>query len=301
MVKKSAIDRQKEQKITRLLVAFGAVVLFISFFVWWQQVYRDPKNVFEQMLRNSLNTKVVSRQIVQKSTGQELDQRMQINTGENPVVTAQTDITQTGQITAKITTESIGTPDIDYVRYLNIETSQMSAIDDEPLDFSALLGIWGINEAVEQSQGQLYNEAVLGVVPFGIVSPDKIDELVTRAINDVYKIDYDNVEYATRQGRDVIVYKVSINTQVYVDFLKEFSRSVGLTQLENVDSANFASSTGLNITVTVSASARNLVAISFDDTSREETFYDYRKASIVELPQESIPTRELEEKLQQVQ
>ncbi|MBA3758759.1 hypothetical protein H0X10_03955, partial [Candidatus Saccharibacteria bacterium] len=112
-------------RANRKLLIWSALLILLIFAgltVWYRNIYSDPRNVFQAMLENSLRTGSVTKEIVQADESQTLDQRVRLLTGDNHTVQGVTNLSQTGLASAKVVTESLGTPTSDFVRYKSIET-----------------------------------------------------------------------------------------------------------------------------------------------------------------------------------
>lgn len=252
------------------------------------------------MLENSLRTSSVTRQILQGDESQSLDQKVRLQTGAVHVAQSLTTLTQTGSASAKVVTESIGTPTNDFVRYRSIETNQKSAEGGE-LDFSKVLGVWGKSEASGETAGELYNESTLGVIPFGNLSAEdrqKLMDMVNRL--EVYKVDYVNVVRGRENGRPTYEYSVKVLPEAYVSVLKEFARMAGLTQLRNIDPANYKNANALEFKVVVDVRTRRLSSITYE-SGRHENFISYGNEADVELPKDTVTVDELQTLIQEVQ
>jgi hypothetical protein len=279
-----------------ILLAVGAL--------FWRQVWTNPRNVFSAMIENSLSTRSVAKVTIQDSGPQSLVQRLQLQSGQNNIANSRTTLSQNnGGQTAKVDTESIGTPSEDYVRYLKIETNQKND-KGKALDFSQIIGQWGRSQRPSQitTSGELYGEAVLGIVPFGFVPAVQRDSLI-RMINekDIYKIDYSKVQRKIVNGRHIFVYEVEIAPENYVTLLKEFARNQGLSQLESFDPASFKNSPALKAKLSVDILSRQLVKAEFTDSNRLEEYSGYGANFNVVIPRDTIPVEELQQRLQSVQ
>lgn len=283
-----------------------SVALFIIFgWLWWRNIHNDPTRVFNGMLENSLRLKGVTRHVTQTGLGQDVSQWTQLNLGAVQKAESRTELTQTGDIEAEVETQSIGTPYEDFVRYTSIETSQTGA-DGQKLDFSTILNIWGSNNATPEAgttNGELYNESVLGVIPIGSLSvTDRATLLRYIRSNTVYEVDYTALERELIDGRPVYTYPVKVDAEKYVTMLKEFARMVGLNHLENVDPAAYGGSEKLEFSLSVDVWARQLVRIRFgSDDQRIEELSGHNVVKSVGLPEETITVDELQGRLQEIQ
>lgn len=274
--------------------------------MWWHYVRSNPERTFFAAIENSLRTQGVTRQVEQASSGQKLDQRVQLSVGQQHVAHGQTVIEQQGEVNATIKTEAISTPQEDYVRYTTIDTTQKSK-DGKDLDFSKLVNLWG--KAVPDPQGQtqsqvgeLYNESVLGVVPVGNLRPrDRADIMKLVRENNVYKVDPKSVKRKLEKNRPVYTYDVTVMPEAYIGMLKKYGKAAGLKQLEAVDPASYKDTEPLTFQVSVDVWSRQLASIVFGGGERTEHMSGYGVARHVDFPKETIPLSELQSRLQAVQ
>lgn len=276
-----------------LLASWGATV-------WYKNIYTDPRRVFSAMLDNSLRTTSVTKQIVQSDQSQSLDQVTRLQTGENHVVQGRTMLSQTGLASAKVVTESIGTPTSDFVRYKSIETDQKGS-SGNALDFSQVLGMWGKTEADGKTTGELYGENTLGVIPVGNLSAENRQKLLSLASElDVYKVEYENVKHGVVNGRPAYEYKVKVSPESYVTLLKAYANLVGLTQLKDINPKNYANADSIEFTVTVDLRTRRLATVIYQG-GRQENYLSFGSKIDVDTPKDSIAVQELQQRIQQVQ
>lgn len=282
----------------------AAVIFVASGWMWWHYVRSNPERTFFAAIENSLRTQGVTRQVEQASSGQKLDQRVQLSVGRQHVAHGQTVIEQQGEVNATIKTEAISTPKEDYVRYTTIETTQKSQ-DGKDLDFSKLINLWGkaVPDPQGQSQaGELYNESVLGVVPVGnLRARDRADIMKFVHENKVYKVDAKSVKRKLEKGRPVYSYDVTVMPEAYIGMLKKYGKAAGLKQLEAVDPASYKDTEPLTFQLSVDVWSRQLTSIVFGGGERTEHMTGYGVARTVDFPKETIPLSELQSRLQAVQ
>jgi hypothetical protein len=280
--------------------ALFIIVIVALLSVWYRNIYSDPRRVFDAMLENSLRTQSVTKQIVQGDESQSLDQKVRLQIGEKHVVQGLTTLSQAGQASATVVTESIGTPTSDYVRYRSIETNQKS-VDGGDLDFSKVLGVWGKSEPAGETAGELYNETTLSVIPFGNLSAENRHTLMGMiSAMDVYKVEYANVRRSNVNGRPTYEYTVKVLPEAYVTLLKTYAQMAGLTQLRNIDPANYQNANALEFKVTVDIRTRRLSGIVYE-SGRKENYLAYGTEAEVVLPKDTVTVEELQSRIQTVQ
>ena len=263
-------------------------------------VYSSPTNVFNRMLANSLASPAVSKVVKQNDDSQNLNQKSALVTEPEQIVHAISVLGQTSDADTSITTESIGTPSVDYVRYTDIQTSQKNSTGGA-FDFSSVTGIWGKAADSDPNSGgaQLFNQTVLGVVPVANVRQPLRKALLDQIKTDgVYKVDAGSVKRQILNGRPVYTYQVEIVPVAYVTMLKNFARAIGLTQLEQVDPTQYKGSPPLKFTFDVDVWSGQLIKVSYDGSDRTESYSGYGARTQVDIPTEHIGVDELQMRLQ---
>lgn len=286
------------------MAAIGVFVLGIGIFLWWQFIFTDPQRVFEGMIKESLNSRSVTKITSQDTANQSVEQINRLQFGAQPAVVSRATISQSGPVNATVVTEEIGTVDRDYVRYVTIDTDEVGA-DGEPIDFSEIIGLWGISEVFsdEPEQGESFNEAVLGVIPFASLPTSQQRELQQLALDTgVYRIDLLGVTKQTVAGRPVYRYPVLLQPVAYIGYLKAVAAAMGLEQLETLDPATFASVPEVRFEVEVDVLSRRPTAFYYANaTDRAEVVRSYDVVETVAIPEEVIPAQELQQRIQSIQ
>jgi hypothetical protein len=290
----------RAQRTRIFWVVIVLILVGLGLNAWYKSIYSDPRRVFNAMLENSLRTTSVTKQVLQEGDDQSLDQKVRLQVGENHVAQGYTLLSQAGLASAKVTTESIGTPTEDYVRYRSIETDQKNE-DGEELDFSEIIGVWGKTESSESTSGELYNESVLGVIPVGNLPADKRKELLNKAEElGVYKVEFQNVTRGNINGRPSYEFTVKVLPEAYVNFLKTYAEMAGLTHLENVNPANYANAEAIEFKVAVDIRTRRLASITYA-SGRQEKYTAYGTGVDVDMPTDTVSIEELQSRLQNVE
>ncbi len=289
--------------VVRVIVMVGVVVLVASAIGWWRLVYSSPSNVFDRMLANSLSSPSVTKVVTQADESQNLNQTSALVTEPQQIVLARSVLGQTLDPDTTVTTESIGTPTTDFVRYTDIKTSQKNA-SGKAFDFSSVIGLWGKSDQNDPngSDAQLFNQTVLGVVPVANVrQPLRAALLEEIKTNSVYKIDTGSVKRQLVNGRPVYTYDVTIVPVAYVTMLKNFARALGITQLEQVDPSQYENSAPLKFILDVDVWSGQLKKVAYGGSERTELYSAYGARSQIDLPATSIGVDELQTRLQQIQ
>jgi len=291
----------RQDRWSMLFVASALIIFVASGWAWWHYVRSNPERTFYAAINNSLRTQGMVRQVTQDGEGQKLEQKVRLNQTAQHVAVGQTAINQTGAVMANINTETIGTPTADYIHYTDIKTSQKSA-DGKDLDFSKLINVWGKSEETGQTTGELYNESVLGVVPFGNLDAHKRTALMDMIVSKkVYQISDDDVVREIRNGRPVYTYTVTVAPEPYVAMLKDFAKVAGLNQLDQLNPADYKNTPPLAFKLTVDVWSQNFTDVTYDQNPRSEKYGSFGVSKTIDYPKNTIPSSELQSQLQAVQ
>ncbi|MDZ7744765.1 MAG: hypothetical protein U5K77_03370 [Candidatus Saccharibacteria bacterium] len=305
MNNKSQILPQISNITARVLLVIGVCAFFISGFLWFQHVYSSPRNVFLGMLENSFQTYGIGRSVEQSDDFQSIDQTILLQAYRQQAARSITDLTYPNdESDAHVVTEAVGTPKEDLIRYRSIETSEVGA-DNQPLDFSETIDEWGRAESSSgQTDGELFTEASLGIVPFGVLAHEDRQELTqTIANRDVFQVDYADTEKSLWGWRPQLTYTVTVTPEDYIVMLKQFAQSVELNHLEDIDPAQFSDSPDLQFQITVDVWSRQLRELVFVDSGRTERYSSHGALLPITIPdaEETISVDELQTRLQSVQ
>jgi hypothetical protein len=291
--------KSKFSTLTSLVLA--ALVIFgFSGWAWWHYVQSKPTKVFDRMLSTLLTAQSVTKTISQEENGQKLEQTIQLTLQPKAQVHSENVLDQ-GQ--AVITTESIGTLQNDFVRYLDIKTDQKNS-SGSSFDFSNVLTVWGKSgdnkEAGEEAQ--LFNQTVLGVVPVANLPLGARQELLRQIRTDkVYTVNYGSVKRSNSNGRPVYTYDVTVEPVAYINMLKTFAHSLGLSQLDQVDASQYTNTPALKFSFDVDVWSAQLTKVTYTGSNRTETYSAYGARAVVNQPKDTITLEELQTRLQSIQ
>ena len=289
--------------LINVTVLVGILVLVGAGYSWWHWVYSSPKNVFKRMVTTSLSSSSITRTIKQDDGSQILNQTSQLTLQPNQRVHATNMLRQVADAGTVVDTESIATPTVDFVRYTGIKTSQKTA-SGKDFDFKAVTGIWGKADNQDALSGgaQIFTQNLLGVMPVANLPAAERKALVNVIIkNQIFKTDFSKVSRSIEDGRPVYTYDVSIDPKAYVTMLKVFAHDVGLTQLEQVDPAQYEGSDTLKFTFDVDVWSGQLKNIAYKDSQRSERLSAYGAQLLITPPANAISLQDLQAKLQQAQ
>jgi hypothetical protein len=291
-------------KLINFIIFLAIIIAVASLVTWWRFIYNSPERVFWSMIDNNLKTSSFARTVLEGApdSGQSTLQVSQTWTEPVALTSGKSIITQSAPNNARVVTEAIGTPTTDYVRYTEVSTNQKNATGGK-LNFSSITNVWGKTDPVGGvTNGQQYGEAVLGVVPFGNLTLAQRKALV-KLMHDkkVYVFTVakrDNVA----PGRTSYVFDVQISPEGYVAALKAYAHDVGLSQLEDIDPAQYANSQPISVQMRVDGWTHQLTQVSYGGGARSENVGSYNLAKAApKLPTKTIPVQDLQTRLQSIQ
>lgn len=303
---------KSRQKLTRmqtnaLVITAGIIILAIGGWLWWQNIYSTPQRVFWATINNNLATTGITKHVPPsgQDSGTTTDQYTRLSFGAQNMVRSVNILTQdNGTSKSTVKTETIGTPDSDFARYLSIQTDQKNA-EGKPLDFTKIQGIWGksADAALGQSASASYfRQAVLGLVPFAYLDSATRSEVLTyMQTNSVYKIDFSKTQKTNQNGKSVYIYTVNIMPKAYASFLVELNKKLGLGTLDGIDPSSYDSTPPIKTQFTIDKNARQLASVKYSSNSQEEDYSGYGLNTPFALPTQTIPITELQNRIQSIQ
>jgi hypothetical protein len=289
----------EQQQLTRVFVAVAIILIGIGIGLFWTKVYESPKNVFWGMISGSLGTPGVSLQVVQSEGTTTLNESLTIGFGATKLAHGVTTLSQGSTV---VKTETIGLPTTDYTRYLAVSTTTPAAKARAALH--NVLGVWAKSPALPKGQSldtldYLYGQSTLGVVPFANISDSTRHHLVSQAqTTGVYSVNWSQVKHEKVDGHaNAYVYSVSVAPRAYVSFMQAVSKAAGLGSPSQFNPKNYsARSVPIKVVFSVDPMTRALITIAFGE-SRTETVTNYGVQPQVSIPQKTISTTQLEERL----
>lgn len=279
------------------VVAIGVLVLLGGVWAWYQYLHRGAYNVFWGTVDTNLNLFGVTRTTTQENGEAKFQQRMQISLGANDVARGVTAITQpSANGTTVVVTETIGTPTNNYVRYTSIQSPTKVNTDSILNKWSRDLLVVGNNQ-----NRSILTDNLLSALPIADLSQPQRQEIV-QMMKDmgVYTVDYKGAKVVERDGKQGYEYSVRIDFQKYMAVAQRIDEMMGIGQLKDLDLQSYASAQPQDVTLVMSIDGRQLLEISYDDSTLKESFSSYGARLPVELPQTDTPRSELEEKIQRL-
>ncbi len=292
-------------KLSRVLVVLAVLLIGISSWTWWHYVHSQPDNVFWGMIDNSLKTRSVTHATTQQASGQQSIQISRLQTAPSNLALGINKIQQqASEGTTKVTTESIGNPYLDYVRYSDIRTTTKDSKGKIP-DYSSVKGVWGKSAQTDpkQANGQLFNQAVLGIIPFANIPGSQRLQIVQAMRTDkAYSFNPQKVKKEIKDKRPVYTYDVTIKAFGYVKALKRIGSATGLTQLETVNPEDYKTTPDSTFQVIVDVWSHQLNVVIQPERGSRDNFTSHGLTSInPKLPAKTTSIDELQKRLQPAQ
>lgn len=287
----------------KFIASLAVLLLVATFGAWTYHNTTNADRVFWGMVDDNLRTSSYTRHTEQKNGSQSVNQTLQTYTSPRQVVLAETVFVQTGVDSATAVTQNMGTVYNDYVRYNSIQTSQKTA-NGQPLDFSEVLNVWGVTESEDKSKttGQLYNQAVLGVIPTGSLSKSERRTLI-QSMKDQKAYSY-TVAETTRSlpfGRPTYTFSVTVKPVAYITGLKNFAAAVGLNHLVEINPNDYASAQELAFEVSVDGWTHQMTVSSQPQAGKKEIISGRNlKKPAPNVPNNAISVEDLQTRLQSV-
>jgi hypothetical protein len=277
--------------VVLVIVSLILIVLFGS--LWWTKVYNSPRRVFEGMLQNNLSTPSVTR-TSQASDQQGLERIEQLSFV--PPIASRTYIKLTQdseQGQAAVQTETIGTQDSDYSKYLKIDVAGGRS------NFKSVEGVWG-KTTLADGQPQYLSQSMQGLIPFANLSSGdraKILQLIDQ--KQIYKVNYASTKPTHLNGKSALNFSVSVNPVNYVSMMKELAKLSGVSGLDGINASDYKDQPSIDINVIVDKQSRQVLEITYGQ--QKETYSAYGLNQPLATPDKTIPFSELQQKIQAAQ
>lgn len=285
---------------TMWIFALAAVIFAISGFVWWRSVYMSSTNVFWGMIENNLATSSITKNIVQKSEQQSLNQYLQVSFGQTNAAHGLISINQNqGDVKTSVKTETIGTTTTDYNRYLDINTG--ASKDGKKVDTSTVEGVWAkADKSAGQDSAQYFRQSILGIVPTANLGYKDRQETI-KLIKDkkVYDFSSGSIKSQKVDGKDAYVYEVSINATAYIEIMQKVTKLMGVGDM-GLDASQYAGSPAVKAEFTIGKLSRQLMRVKYSSTGQEETYNGQGIEVTINEPTKTISLSELQERIQKV-
>lgn len=283
-------------KQTISLLILAAIVLFAaSGYYWYKQVLTNPQRILSGMLDKSLQSSSVQRSVSQKGGQSTSEQAVFMSFSPKVVAQSVTKLEEQSMAgKTKVTTETLGTKETDYIRYKSIEVSGGKAPN-----LSNIEGVWG-KRGGNTEKGQpasFLNEALLIAVPFGNLNTSQRAE-VKNEISKVKLYDAAKTQTEFKNGRPVITYTTSLDPKSLVQVLSKYVEVTNVGTTAELNPQNYEGAEKIQIRLEVDVLTRHLKSIEFANSGRLETYRGYNLGKQIDLPKQTIGVDELQSRLQ---
>lgn len=294
------------QKVNKkiLSIVFGIVlvgVLVAAGWLAWSKVVVDPDRVLSDTLNNSLRTPSITREVVQGQGASGVEQVSYISFRQpDPRANTKTVIYQTtaNNTRASVGTETIGTNNSDFVRYTGITEA---GGEDGTGGLGDLIGTWAQRNANDSSNPAdsltFFNEGLFSIIPFGNMDKSSRETLIGM-INDKNLYQYASAEKKLENNRLVYVYEFSINPADLVDVLRYYMELTGNGDPSQLDPLEYEGAPPIQILVKIDILSRQVSSIEYPQ-GRVENYSGYGLYRPVDIPSETIPIQQLQQRVQQ--
>ncbi len=290
---------------TKFIVSIATVLLAAIFVAWQYHNVTNPDRLFWGSVNNSLQTMSYTRHSTIKQGQQSVDQVIATTAEPKQRVFGDTVFTQTGVDSATAKTENIGTPVYDYVRYTSIVTGAQGERDGKPLDFSSVLNIWGKTQPDDTSitQGQLYNQSVLGVFPTGNLTAAQRHSLVKHMKdNKAYSYKVVETRHSGLFRRPTYTFSVTVNPVPYITAIQEFAKETGLTHLDGINPSDYEQASQLFFSVSIDGWSHQVTQTAQSAGSKTEDISGRNlRKELPAPPKDAISVDELQAQLQSIE
>ena len=300
MAKKSKTIVFDERKAALKIFILAIIVLLFGLWGWYRFIFTNAENVFWGTVDANLKTYGVTRTIKQSQQGSTVDRYIQLQFGSPTGVKDTSVIKQTTENSSTtVTSEVIETADQSFIRYPELASSQ----GDVKRDFSEVVGVWA-EDKNQTNNTTLMRDAIIGplyAIPFANLPADKRAEFVSYIKNmDIYDVDFSSVKKESRDGRQVYRYNAKTNVPKYIEMVKKLDVILGMNQLQEVDTSQYASQPPIEVVLLIDVKARQITEVSYPGNGQTEQLGAYGARVIDQLPQPQLTREELETKLQKI-
>ena len=280
---------------TPLVLSSIAVVLVIVFGgLWWRHVHDSPRRVFEGMLKNILTTRSVTRSTT--SVGQQGYERIEQLSFAQPVA-ARTLIqlqqsSQQGQTT--VTSETIGTNQADYSRYVSIDVK-----GGDNTKYKPIINVWGKSD-VTTGQLQYLAGSTQGLLPFANLSPKVQTDFYHKIIDKkIYTVNYASTKPKKVGNKSAIDFSVTVKPAAYVSLLTELAKQNGIAQDLGLNPDDYKDQPDISLSIVVDKLSRQVLEVTYG--TQKEVYSAYGVSAAIQTPETTIPFTELQQRIQAVQ
>ena len=291
------LNTSKQSVFTILLILVIIIWAFIHFY--WD----NPNRVFSRMLNNTLMTASYTKTITDYKSNQHSTQVISAETGAVNVAYMTQMLTIPGYSKGLIQIESIGTPTTDFERYTILKTPAKDS-SGKLIDYSSALNRWGAISpgGTKATDGQLFNEVLLDVVPMANVNPVIKKQLLTYIkVNKVYTFS-GPVSSQIVNGKPQLVYNVTVNMHYLQNYIKQFAIAIGLNQYNSkiIDASSLPKKQVRHYQFAIDSLTGQLSTIKYVGTNLSYKYSSYGAKLSINTPKKYIQLADLEKYIQQL-
>ncbi len=289
------------RKITTRLLILGIIFALAGAYLWYSRLYMTNERKFWLAIENSMTTKSVTRTIVSGGTGNQVvqDQRFFFS----PQIGSKSKVSynqKSATVDTAVVTEGMTFPDSQFSRYISFNTNQKDKEGNVP-NLDEVLGKWEGNEIQESELDQAkqnYVGELVSLVIFGNYSPEFRDSLIAGLKeSDAYQINNSSETEDAVDGKDAIIYQVSVELKSYAEQLQRAFVEAGYGEFEPLNPDNYQEGSKISMTLAVSSTSNTIIGVSFGD--RQEQYGGYGINEVIEKPQAEFKPGELENFVQE--
>lgn len=287
----------RERLIIDLIIVACVVLVGITAWVWWSKILMDPNRVLSDTLANNLRTRSITKSVDQSGVTGGINQVSYVSFYPSaPVSKTNTVLTQgVGSNATSVSTETIGTPQFDFVRYTAYKAGSGFAGADR---LNGLLGKWAKRQQ-DPSKGQevtFLDESLFGIFPYGYLNEGQRTQLLdTINQKNIYK--YTAANRMMENRRPVYVYDMSINPADLVSVIRDYVKLTGANDSSQLDPLQYQGLGDVKVKVTIDILSRQITQIQYS-TGRTENYSGQNLYQPIDLPAGTIPVEELQRRLQ---
>lgn len=285
--------------ITGLFALAGLVLFAISGWMWRSQHNNNPERAFWSMVNNSLSSPSVTKTVSLGEGSNEVTQVRHTSYSPQYISETLTDITETNEsgVASTVRSRMISTMTNDYISY---EKLDIPTVSGQPANVDDILNVWGVQEVHQEAKaalGSTTTEALINIIPFGDLLPKAREELVSfMRDNQVYRgID----EGVSRKidGRDVIVYRLTVPTKQYAELLQRYAKALGFGEIGGLDPTVYTEENQTVVDVMIDKRTKQLTRVTYGDESRIEEYHSQGLRQMPSVPPQTVSFEELQNRL----
>lgn len=286
-------------------VTLAVVLAIVSGYLAYSRIYLTNERRFWRSISNNLSLYSVTRTTENGGTGNKSIEQTRFSFGANPQQNKISSISAKNATTeSNVTTQTITTPKTQYVKYLEIFSTEKKQ-DGSTYDFSSIKNIWAKQdeqssaEAADQ-QRLTFEQSLITLAPFGNLTASAKRQVMSELFKSgAYQVDYKRATHSVIDNEKFITYSVKVQTKKYVTVLQNFLTVAGYGSFPPLQASNYPENARLNAEFIVKERDNSLAAISYNGSTEKYSGFGVLRQA--DLPKNTISTTELQAKLQSAQ